>query len=50
MQVSDLVTREGLPPSDLVLVGHSLGAHGAAHIGRTVRDTTGTKAARLSGL
>ena len=47
--VSDLVEREGLAHADVVLLGHSLGAHGAGHIGRTVRDITGDKVARLSG-
>ena len=40
---------EGLSHSNVHVIGHSLGGQASGHVGRAIRDGTGTLPARLTG-
>ena len=44
----DLIEQRGLRQEDIHLVGHSYGAQGMGHMGRTIAYITGQKVARLT--
>ena len=44
-----MVKQYGVDPKKVHLIGHSLGAHGMGHAGRTVRNVLNKAVARLSG-
>ena len=44
-----LMSETGLTHESVYVVGHSLGAHGAGQVGRTVAKVTGKKLPRVTG-
>lgn len=47
--ISKLVLDTSLMVNDVHVIGHSLGAQGSGHAGRTVFSRTGSKVARITG-
>ena len=46
----DLIQETGLDPANIHIVGHSLGSHVAAHIGRQIQQNGLGKVGRISAL
>jgi len=47
---SELIREKGLDPKKIHIVGHSLGSHVAAHIGRQIQESGLGKVGRISAL
>ena len=48
--LSDLIRKTGLNPKDIHIVGHSLGSHVSAHIGRQIQKSGLGKVGRITAL